>query len=182
MKAISGFVPAVMTALALVFTGSEAFVHAQGPPPGRRLRLPPDTVAGVTPEEIQRMFEAVALVRSQEALKLSDEGYLPFLARYKALQEIRRRTLQERARMLGDLNRVVNEGAGDQVSIRERLKALVDLDTRSEGELHKAYEGLDAVLDVQQQARFRLFEERMERQKIELLMRARANRRLNRAR
>ena len=135
---------------------------------------------GVTPAEIQKMFEAVALVRAQEALKLSDDRYLPFLARYKALQDVRRRTLQERMRVMRELNRLTNDGGGDEAAIKERLKALVDLDARSEAELHKAYEGIDAVLDVRQQAKFRLFEELMERQKIELLMKARQANRIQR--
>ena len=117
------------------------------------------------------------------ALKLSDERYLPFLAKYKALQDVRRRTLQERTRLLRELNRLTNPdaGNGDETQLKERLKALQDLDTRSESELHKAYEGIDSVLDVRQQARFRLFEEMMERQKLDLLMRARqANRAMKR--
>jgi hypothetical protein len=36
-------------------------------------------------------------------------------------------------------------------------------------------DGVDEVLDVAQQGRFRAFEERMEARKLELLMRARAN-------
>ena len=95
----------------------------------------------------------------------------------------RRRTLQERTRLLRELNRLTNPdaGNGDETQLKERLKALQDLDTRSESELHKAYEGIDSVLDVRQQARFRLFEEMMERQKLDLLMRARqANRAMKR--
>ena len=127
----------------------------------------------MTPGEIQRMFDAVALVRAQEALNLSDERYVPFLSKYKALQEVRRRTLQERAQMLRELNRVLNDGS-DEAVIREKLKGLTDLDSRAEGDLHKAYEALDSVLDVVEQARFRLFEERMER-RVGLLMKARQN-------
>ena len=154
----------------LVTGGLTAVAHAQGRP-GRPLRLPPEG-GGVTPGEIQRMFEAMALVRAQEALKLTDERYLPFLAKYKALQEVRRKNLQERMLTLRELNRLLNE-SGEEAVIKEKLKALTDLDARTEADLHKAYEALDGVLDVAQQARFRLFEEMMERQKMELLMRAR---------
>jgi len=167
-------------AAVMVLSGGAARVRAQPPQsPQSQAEAP-----AVTPAEIQRMFEAVALVRAQEALKLSDERYLPFLAKYKALQDVRRRTLQERTRLLRELNRLTNPdaGSGDETQLKERLKALQDLDTRSESELHKAYEGIDSVLDVRQQARFRLFEEMMERQKLDLLMRARqANRATKRA-
>jgi hypothetical protein len=39
--------------------------------------------------------------------------------------------------------------------------------------MRRAYESLDEVLDVRQQARFRIFEEMIERRKMDLLMRAR---------
>ena len=169
----------VAASAVMVLSGGAAFARAQPlQSPQSQAEAP-----AVTPAEIQRMFEAVALVRAQEALKLSDERYLPFLAKYKALQDVRRRTLQERTRLLRELNRLTNPdaGNGDETQLKERLKALQDLDTRSESELHKAYEGIDSVLDVRQQARFRLFEEMMERQKLDLLMRARqANRAMKR--
>ena len=45
--------------------------------------------------------------------------------------------------------------------------------------MRKAYNALDEVLDIRQQARFRVFEEQIERRKIELLMRARQQNRPN---
>ena len=131
---------------------------------------------GVTPAEIQRMFDAYALVQAQEQLKLADEQYPQFLVKFRTLQDARRRTQQERNRLLQELRRLTNQG-GDEGQLKERLKALDDLDVRARADLQKAYEGVDAVLDVRQQANFRLFEEQMERRKIELLVRARqANR------
>jgi|SRR5207245_793960 len=144
---------------------------AQPPSAGQVLDQP-----GVTPAEIQRMFEAYALVQAQEQLKLTDDKYPQFLVKFKALQDVRRRTQQERNRLLQDLRRLANEG-GDENQIKDRLKALQDLDARARAEVQKAYDGVDSVLDVRQQAKFRLFEEQMERRKLELLMRARqANR------
>ena len=78
---------------------------------------------------------------------------------------------------MGDLRRLTNpqNGSNDEAQLTERLKALRDEDDRAAAELKKAYEGVDETLDVRQQARFRIFEERMEQQKLELLMRARQN-------
>jgi len=45
--------------------------------------------------------------------------------------------------------------------------------------LRKGYSSVDEVLDLRQQARFRVFEERIERRKLELLMRARQQNRPN---
>ncbi len=173
---------AALTALALT-VGGAAVVRAQAPAALSASPMPsaaPLDQPAVTPAEIQRMFEAVALVQAQDALKLSDDRYLPFLARFKVLQDVRRRMQQERVRLLRELNRASADPASDEAHIKDRLKALQELDARSEAELHKAYEGVDQVLDIRQQARFRIFEENMERRKIELLIRAqRANRQQN---
>ena len=66
--------------------------------------------------------------------------------------------------------------------IKERLTALQELESRTAAEMRKAYNALDEVLDVRQQARFRVFEEQIERRKIELLMRARQQNRPNQQR
>src|SRR5437879_12415882 len=122
-------------AAVMVLSGAAAFVRAQPQQSPQSQGAAP----AVTPAEIQRMFEAVALVRAQEALKLSDERYLPLLAKYKALQDVRRRTLQERTRLLRELNRLTNgdAGNGDETQLKERLNALQDLAPRSEHDRHQ---------------------------------------------
>src|SRR5713226_7728273 len=131
-----------LVALALVCTGGLVSAGALGgqqptaPPPP-----PPDQIVSIG--EIQRMFEAVALVRSQDVLKISDEKYLPFLTKYKTLQDARRRTQQERSRILSDLNKLANDPAGDEGQIKERLKALNDLQIRGDIDIRKAQEGVD---------------------------------------
>jgi hypothetical protein len=159
-----------------VLAAHGAPIWQQQPPPAAPPAQPaPDQI--VTPGEIQRMFEAVALVRSQETLKLTDEKYLPFLAKYKALQDARRHAQQDRNRTLNDLRKLANDPAGDEAQIKERLKALMDLQTRGDAEIRKAQEGVDSVLDARQQVKFRLFEDAMEVQKVELITKARqANR------
>jgi len=132
---------------------------------------------GVSPAEIQRMFDSYALIQAQDQLKISDEKFPQFLTRFKALQDTRRRNMTERFRMIQDLRRLTNEPQPDDTRMRERLKALDDLDVRSQAELTKAYEAINQVLDVYQQAKFRVFEENMENRKLALVMRARqANR------
>ena len=64
-------------------------------------------------------------------------------------------------------------GPIDENAIRDRLKALREHDERAAADLRKAYETLDEVLDIRQQARFRIFEEMIERRKLDLLVRAR---------
>ena len=128
---------------------------------------------GVTPDEIQRMFDAYALVQAQDQLGLNDEQYGRFLIRFKTLQDIRRRSLQEHTRLVAELRRMLMQGQPDEAQLKDRIQALQDVDTRAIADVKKAYETIDQTLDVKQQANFRVFEEQMERRKIELITRAR---------
>jgi hypothetical protein len=163
--------------LAFVLTVAGAAAAAQTPAPGQAAPQLPDLPAGrpIGAGEIQKLFDAFTLIQAQEALQLSEAQYGKFVTRLKALQDARRKHQQVRNQMLGDLRRLTNpqSGSRDETVIAERLKAFRDEDERAAGELRKAYDGVDETLDVGQQARFRLFEERMEQQKLELLMRAR---------
>ena len=80
--------------------------------PGAMLSARQVGVAGdapaVTPAEIQRMFDAYALVQAQDQLKLGDEQYSRFLSRFKSLQEIRRRAQAERGRLVQELRRLAS--------------------------------------------------------------------------
>jgi Spy/CpxP family protein refolding chaperone len=75
------------------------------------------------------------------------------------------------------MRQMLNAPNPDEAQLKERMKALQDLETRSAADVKKAYDAIDQVLDVRQQAKFRVFEELMERRKLELVSRARqANR------
>ena len=129
---------------------------------------------GLGPAQVLNMLDAWAIVQAQDALQLGDDQYPQFVARLKRLQQTRRRNLQGRLAILQDLRRL-SAGPGDKVdenALRERLKALTDHDVASAAEMRKAYDELDQVLSTKQQARFRLFEEVLERRKIDLLKRA----------
>ena len=147
-----------------------ASVSAQREPPPRG--APPEQ-PGASPTEIQRMFDAYALLQAQDQLKISDDQYSQFLARFKVLQDVRRRALLERTRIVLELRRLTNEARADEGQLKDRLKALQELDARSGVDVRKAYDAIDQVLDVRQQAKFRVFEELMERRKLELVSRAR---------
>ena len=139
-----------------------------GPPPGAE-----GPGAGVTPGEVQKMFDAYALMQAQEQLNIGDEQFTRFLTRFKALQEVRRQALQQRAQIIMTLRRLTNAQTADDGQIKDRLNALQELETRSAADVKKAYDAIDQILDVRQQAQFRVFEELMERRKLELVMRAR---------
>ena len=80
-----------------------------------RAAVPPAGEPGVSPGDVQRMFDAYALMQAQEQLKIGDEHFAQFLTRYKALQEVRRKDLQERARLVVDIRQI------GRASCRERV-------------------------------------------------------------
>lgn len=135
------------------------------------------------PGEIQRLFDAYLVMEAQQALGLTDAQYPGFLGRLRALQETRRKQQQARAGLLGELARLSSPRAAqpaDEGVIRDRLTALQELESRGAAELRKSYQELDALLEPRQQARFRVFEDQIERRKLELMLRARQNARQQR--
>lgn len=158
-----------------------------GPPAVAMARQPdvPGAMAqaeNLAPGEIQRLFDAYLVMEAQQALTLTDQQYPQFLTRLKTLQDTRRRNQQARNQLMGQLQRLTNPRQperGDDGAIQQRLTALQELESRNAAEMRNAYNAMDEVLDVRQQARFRVLEEQIERRKIELLMRARQQNRQN---
>ena len=140
---------------------------------------PLDSAPDLRPGEIQRLFDAMLMADSQQALALSEKQYPDFITRLRTLQDTRRANLGQRVKLMADLQRLSNPRATtppDDAALKERLSALQELESRSAAELRSAYNQLDEILDLRQQARFRVLEEQLERRKLELLMRARQNR------
>jgi hypothetical protein len=149
-----------------------ASVHqAAAVPDARPNRAPGE----LSPAEVVGMLDAYALVQAQNALQLNDSQYGAFVGRLKALQETRRKNQRARNQVVQELRRLTGQQAAtlDEAAVRDRLKALRELDERSAADLRRAYDALDEVLDIRQQARFRIFEENLERRKMDLLLRAR---------
>ena len=121
------------------------------------------------------MFDAYALMQAQEQLKIADEQFTQFL---HALQGAAGGAASRRCRTArgsswscaGWRTRPHDRRGADQGP----AEGAAGLDARAAAdELRKAYDAIDQVLDVRQQAKFRVFEEVMERRKLELITRAR---------
>jgi hypothetical protein len=82
--------------------------------------------------------------------------------------------------VLNVVRRLLMDAQPDEGMLKDALKQLQEIDTRGEADARRAYEAIDQVLDVRQQAKFRVFEEQMERRKLELVTRARQASRQNR--
>jgi hypothetical protein len=124
--------------------------------------------------ELQRLFDAYFIIQAQDALNIDDAKFTDILPRLKALQDVRRRHDQERRQAVGALAKLTAPAAViDEAQVRDKLRALQELESRAAADLRKAYDAIDQGLDVRQQARFRVFEQNMERRKLELMLRAR---------
>lgn len=169
----------LITRLACVALLAVSSAAAQEPPQAPPAQARPPAGGDLSPAEVQRLFDAYALVQAQEVLGLNDAQYPQFVTAMRALQETRRRNQQERMRLLRDLARMAgpNAPAGNDQEITTAIAALKQLDAKAASELEKAYGAVDGSLTLRQRARFRLFEEQMERRKIDLLLRARQPRR-----
>ncbi len=163
---------------------------AQNPPPNQAQQGPPDPQRGrgqrggrqnlppaspnMNMQEVQKWIDTWALIEAERALQLTQEQYPNFVARLTRLQNVRRRAQMERRRSLGELGGLA-QGPGphrDDV-ITEKLKALDESNVRAAADIRQAYADLDAVITPAQRARFRLFEEVIERRKVELLAKVR---------
>jgi len=164
---------AALIALAVVTPGvARAQQGVQGGQP------PAATEPTVTPFQLQQLFDSWALLQAQPFLKMGDEQFAKFLPRFKALQDARRRGLQQHTRVVNQLRKGLNDGESDD-QLRASLKLLQEIEDRTAAETRKAYDSVDQVLDLQQQAKFRIFEEQMERRKLELVTTARQANRAN---
>ena len=147
--------------------------QAAGQAPG------PAANENVDPAELGRLFDAYTVMQAQEALGLDEARFGPFVTRLRALQEMRRRHLRERAAVMRDLRQLL-QAPGNDAQLKERLDALVRLETASRADQAKAMDAIDELLDVRQRARFRLLEQQLELRKLELVNRARQRQRANR--
>jgi len=140
----------------------------------------PDVLPDV---QLAAMLDSYAMFQAQQQLSITDDKFGAFAGRLKKLQDTRRRNQRQRHRIVQDLRRLAgprSPAPGDDASIRAQLGALRDHDDRAAAELRQAYDALDEVLDVRQQARYRIFEEQIEQRKLDLLVRARETARRNR--
>ena len=166
---VVGAQPRRLRAAAVLLATGQAAGQAPGPAANEN----------VDPAELGRLFDAYTVMQAQEALGLDEAHFGPFVTRLRALQEMRRRHLRERVAVMRDLRQLL-QSPGNDAQLKERLDALVRLETASRADQAKAMDAIDELLDVRQRARFRLLEQQLELRKLELVNRARQRQRANR--
>ena len=134
---------------------------------------------GTDPAELGRLFDAYTVMQAQEALGLDEAHFGPFVTRLRALQQLRRRHLRDRAVLMRELRKLL-QGSATDAQVTEKTDALARLEQTIYEDERKARNFIDEVLDPRQRARFRLLEQQLELRKLELVNRARARQRATR--
>jgi hypothetical protein len=127
----------------------------------------------VSMAEVRKAFDAYAVTQAQEQVKISKDQLPKFMAEYKELNDSRRMAAQEHNRLLLELRQHVMDAKVSDTQLKDRLKALRDVEERSHADVRKAYDEIDKLLDVRQQARFRVFEKDMDRRMAQVIARTR---------
>ncbi len=162
-------------ALLVVFCATAVSAAAQAPPVQGPPKNPMNQPRLFNPAEVQSIIDGYVIVQAEKVLTLTDDQFPQFVTRLRALQETRRRNLRAHNQLIQEIARLANASpAADEAVLRDKLKALDETDQRSAADLRKAYENVDQILDVRQQARFRVFLEQVERRMLDILTRARA--------
>jgi hypothetical protein len=127
-------------------------------------------------EEVYTLLDAFVMARAQAALQLNDAQFSTFFQRMMRLQKLQAAHRRQRMRLLNELRQLVGPRAPegvDEASIATKTKELDDAEAQMNVDERKALADIDQVLQVRQRAHLRVFLEMMERQKLELLIKAR---------
>jgi hypothetical protein len=128
----------------------------------------------MAPAEIERLFDAYALVQAQSALDLDASAFLVFLQKFQQYQAARHKHQVDRQKLLNEINNLLKPEANiDEVTLSAKTKALDDLELQDAQDENAALAAVDLTLNVRQRARLRVFINNQERNKLELIALAR---------
>jgi hypothetical protein len=123
--------------------------------------------------EAERLFDRYMLGQARVVLQLTPDQMASFAQRFDRLQMLQRVRQRQRQRRLVELA-ALNRNGGDDAAVAGLLESLDAELADADRQVREAREELDRVLTVRQRARYRAFEVRMEREKLQLISRARA--------
>ncbi|HEY6357059.1 MAG TPA: hypothetical protein VIX35_02380 [Vicinamibacterales bacterium] len=144
--------------------------RAGQPGPGQRAGGQANQFVAI--RDVEDALDGRVLIQAQTALQLSDSQYQAFWPKMRELQRVRRQHEQRHAMLINQLNQATKVGAPpvDEATLAARVKALDDLEAAMVSDERTALADVDSVLTVFQRARFRVFEENMEKEKLKLLV------------
>jgi hypothetical protein len=135
-----------------------------------------DAATGLGREELVKVIDAYVLSNLQENLGLSDDEFVRILPLVKTWQTNRRAHQQRRVSALGEMRRLLERGAATEARLRELLSELKRADADEETTRRQDIDAIDAQLSVEQQAKLRVFEARIQERLREILQRRRDER------
>ena len=150
---------------------SQAAPNRSGRSGGRGGQAPAVNVTQAE-NQVQQVWNTFVLQHSRAALQVTDAQWPMFFAKLTDLQNLRDRRQAQRRRMINELNRLAppaNEGTADDATLDGRVKQLQAFEAQAAEQELQIRADIDAMLTPFQRARFRVFEENMERQYLEML-------------
>jgi hypothetical protein len=139
-------------------------------PAGAQQDPPPP---GLGREELVKLIDAYVLSNMQESLGLGDEQFVRILPLVKKWQTNRRVHQQRRSSAIGEMRRLLERGAATEARLQELLGELKSTDADEQATQRQDLEAIDAQLSVEQQAKLRVFEARIQERLREILQRRR---------
>lgn len=128
---------------------------------------------GLNMADVNEIFRGMELTSAERILQLSEQQFAPFMNEFRHLQRVRDQHQMQRQRLLNAIRQAINGFNGqppaDDATVEALTKKFDEFERMMDQEIKARHAAVDAVLTVRQRARFRVFQENMERQKMELL-------------
>lgn len=123
--------------------------------------------------QVQKQWNLLVLGESRQFLQLADEQFPRFFLRMQDLQKVRDGHQLQHRRLINELQKLTmpanNAPPPDDASVTAKVNELDALEEQLAQQEQQALAAVDATLTPFQRARFRVFEESMEKQKLRML-------------
>jgi hypothetical protein len=176
-----------LTSVACAAVLSAQGTAAQTPPPASASQSAPAdqgrgraATAGPSNEQmrtVMALLDGFEINQADKVVGVSSDEFPAFIKQLRAIQDLRTKHQSQRNALVNQLRVAVNGNpqrnlaAGDDAAVDAATKKLDDFDRTAVQEMQAAFGAMDQILSVRERGRFRLFEERLEQQKLEIIMR-----------
>jgi len=126
--------------------------------------------------DVQGMMDAYVLSKLQDALELSDDQFGSLVVAQKKLQDRRREYRQDRMAVLRQMRQALRLEDSGESELRPLLNELDELRSDFTADETNRYGAIDDILDVRQQARYRVLEVELQRRLNEMMREVRGAR------
>jgi hypothetical protein len=114
-------------------------------------------------EDPHKLIEAIKIWKISEFLDLDDEQMVVFFPKLKRIEKHRRESFKQRHSILEKMRKQLDKDKSDSM-IGETIEELLSFDEEARDKERELREDIMSVLNVKQQAKLLIFEERFERE------------------